>query len=316
MKLKSFLLFLTFCLIASCSSKGPQEKAKYRFAVMPKALNLPVFNYAKVGAERAAKALGNVEVLWRASETADELKQKEILESFITQQVDGIAISCTNGDFLTGTINKAVDAGIPVMTWDADAPKSKRLAYYGVDDYRSGNIMGDETARLLGEKGKVACITSIGAYNLKRRLDGVLDSLKKYPGIKVIEVFDTKEDSLRCAEIIASATNKYQDLDAWVSVGGWPVFSRAIIAPVDPQKTKFVCFDTIPPAPEILREGKVQVLIGQKYFGWGSEPVKILADYKAGKRPAQQIIDSGVDIVKKENVDEYVAQWKKLEAGR
>src|SRR5215510_1968938 len=259
---------------AASASPAAAAGKKLRFAVMPKALDLPVFNYAKTGAERAAKELGNIEIIWRAPESADQLRQKEVLESFITQGVDGIAISCTNGDFLTDTINKAVDAGIPVITWDADAPKSKRLAYYGVDDFAAGKIMGDETAKLLGDKGTVAIITSLGAFNLQRRLEGVQESLKKHPGIKVVEVFDIKEDSVRCAEIIATATNKYGDLSAWISVGGWPVFTRNALDPVNPAKTKFVSFDTIPPAPDIMRAGKVQVLIGQKYFGWGSEPVK------------------------------------------
>ena len=71
-------------------------------------------------------------MLWNAPTSADQLKQKEILELYITQRVDGIAISALNGDFLTDTINRAVDSGIPVVTWDSDAPKSKRLAFCGV----------------------------------------------------------------------------------------------------------------------------------------------------------------------------------------
>ncbi len=297
----------------SKGSPAPPPARKYRFAVMPKALDLPVFNYARIGAERAAKELGNVEVIWRAPESADQLRQKEILESFITQGVDGIAISCTNGDFLTDTINKAVDAGIPVITWDADAPKSKRLAYYGVDDFAAGKIMGEETAKLLGGKGTVAIITSLGAYNLQRRLEGVQEALKGHPGLKVVETFDIKEDPVRCAEIIATATNKYGELGAWISVGGWPVFTRNALDPVNPAKTKFVSFDTIPPAPDIMRAGKVQVLIGQKYFGWGSEPVKMLAEVKAGQPPAKAIVDSGVDVVTPANLDQYVTQWQKWE---
>jgi len=298
---------------APAASATAAAKPKYRFAVIPKSLDLPVFNYAKVGAERAAAALGNVEIIWRAPETADQLRQKEMLESFITQKVDGIAISCTNGDFLTETINKAVEAGIPVVTWDADAPKSKRQAFYGVDDLASGKIMGEETAKLLGGKGTVAVITSLGADNLRRRLDGVQEALKGHPGIKVVEVFDIKEDPVRCAEIIATATNKYPDLGAWISVGGWPVFTRNALDPVDPARTKFVSFDTIPPAPDIMKAGKVQVLIGQKYFGWGSEPVKILADIKAGKPPAKAVVDSGVDVVTVANLAEYQEAWAKLE---
>lgn len=302
---------------AASPGAGATTPAKrYRFAVIPKSLDLPVFNYAKVGAERKAKALGNVDILWRGSETADQLRQKEILESFITQGVDGIAISCLNGDFLTETIDRAVAAGIPVVTWDADAPKSKRAAFYGVDDVAAGRIMGEQTVRLLGEKGKVAVITSVGAVNLQRRLEGVKEVLAQHPGLKIVEVYDIKEDPVRCAEIISSGGRRYPDLGAWISVGGWPVFTRNALESVDPAKTKFISFDTIPPAPDLLREGKVQVLIGQKYFGWGEESVRLLADIKAGHPPASPIVDSGVDVVTAANVDEYVAGWKKLEAGQ
>src|SRR5580765_8269338 len=285
---------------------------KLRFAVIPKALDLPVFDYAKVGAERAAKQLGNVEVIWRGPETGDQLRQKEILESFITQKVDGIATSCLNGDFLTDTINRALDAGIPVTTWDADAPKSKRLAFYGVDDLAAGRILAEQAVALLGGKGKVAIITSIGATNLQRRLDGVKEVLAQHKEMSVVEVYDIKEDPVHCAEIIAAGTNRYPDLAAWISVGGWPVFTKNALAAV-PASTKVISFDTIPPAPDLLKAGKVQVLLGQKYFGWGSESVRLLADIKAGKMPANPIIDSGVDVVTAANVDQYVIGWKALE---
>ena len=319
--MRKCLVLLAALAIASCGgSKTPEggaaaAKPRLRFAVMPKALDIPVFNYAKIGAERQAKEFGDVDILWNAPASADQLKQKEILESYITQRVDGIAISSLNGDFLTETINKAIDAGIPVVTWDSDAPKSKRYAFYGVDDLASGRIMGEETVRLLNGKGKVAIITSYGATNLQRRLDGIKEALAKAPGIQVVETFDIKEDSVRCAELMATGTKRYPDLAAWLSTGGWPIFTRNATQVVDPAKTKVISFDTIQPGLDLLREGKVTVLVGQKYFGWGSESVKLLYDIKHGKMPSSQIIDSGVDIVTKENVDDYAAKWKKMESG-
>src|SRR5206468_10174138 len=131
-----------------------------------------------------------IDVIWRGPENADQLRQKEILESFITQKVDGIAISCLNGDFLADTINRAVDAGIPVVTWDADSPKSKRVAFYGVDDKASGRIMGEQAVTLLGGKGTVAIITSVGAVNLQRRLEGVREVLAQHPEMKIVETYD------------------------------------------------------------------------------------------------------------------------------
>jgi ribose transport system substrate-binding protein len=302
--------------LGACGCGGASQPGagggKLRFAIIPKSLDIPVFNYAKIGAEREAAQRGNVEVIWRGPENADQLRQKEILESFITQHVDGIAISCLNGDFLTDTINRAIDVGIPLVTWDADAPKSKRMAFYGVDDLAAGRILGEQAVALVGGKGKVALITSVGAVNLERRLQGVREVLARHPEITIAETYDIKEDPVRCAEIIAAGTNRYPDLAAWISVGGWPVFTRNALAAVPPG-TKVISFDTIPPAPDLLKAGKVQVLLGQKYFGWGSESVRLLADIKAGKLPPSPIIDSGVDVVTPANVDDYVLAWKALE---
>jgi ribose transport system substrate-binding protein len=294
----------------------PAGPKKLRFALIPKALDIPVFDYANKGAQRKAAELGNVEVTYYGPDHADQLKQKEILESFISQKVDGIAISVLDADFLTSTIDKAVDAGIPVVTWDSDAPKSKRIAFYGVDDYKSGLIMGEEAGKLLNGKGTVAFLTSLGANNLMRRMDGAKDALAKFPEIKIIETFDIKEDSVRCAELIATGSNRYPDLGAWISVGGWPVFTANALTPVDPKKTKFISFDTNPPAPDLLKAGKVQVLLGQKYFGWGAEPIRILVDYLNGKKPPVAIIDSGVDVVTIANVDDYIVKWKRMDQAK
>jgi len=300
--------------VVACGGGTDDAPKKLRFALIPKSLDIPVFDYARIGGERAAAALG-VEVIYRGPDRPDELRQKEILESFITQKVDGIAISVLSATFLTPTIDRAVEAGIPVVTWDSDAPDSKRAAFYGVDDFESGQIMGEETAKLLGGKGTVAFITSVGANNLQRRLDGAREVLAKYPGITVIETYDIKEDSVRTGEIIATGSNRYPDLGAWISVGGWPVFSANALAPVPPT-TKFVSFDTVASAISLLREGKVQVLLGQKYFGWGEEPIRILHGIKNGTPPATTIVNSGVDVVTMANVDAYEASWKALTGGK
>jgi ribose transport system substrate-binding protein len=300
--------------IVACGGGTADEAAparKRRFALIPTSHDIPVFDSARIGGERAAAELG-VEVIYRGPDKADELKQKEILESFITQKVDGIAISVLSAEFLTPTIDRAVEAGIPVVTWDSDAPKSKRLAFYGVDDYQSGLVMGEETARMLNGQGTVAFITSLGANNLQRRLEGAREALAKYPGITIVETYDIKEDSTRCQELIATGSNRYPNLGAWISVGGWPVFSANALEPVPPT-TKFVSFDTVSAALSLLRAGKVQVLLGQKYFGWGGESIKLLHGIINGQRPANPIIDSGVDVVTAANVDAYEAAWKAIE---
>jgi ribose transport system substrate-binding protein len=308
------VVLLSATLLISCSKTENQPRT-LRFAIIPKALHIPVFDYARTGAERAAKRMGGIEILWRGAESTDEIRQKEILESFIAQRVDGIAISCLNGDLLTDAINRAVEAGIPVVTWDSDAPKSKRLAFYGVNDAEAGAALGHGLGMLLDGTGRVALITSLGADNLQKRLDGAKAGLKEFPGIEIVETFDVRDDAVRVAEVIASATQRYPDLSGWLSVGGWPVFVRNALDPVDSTRTKVVAFDTIPPAPDLVRAGKVQLLVGQKYFGWGEESVKLLKRIIDGERLAQPYQYSGMDLVTPANLDEYLEQWKRWEEG-
>lgn len=312
---RAFTIIFALALVMGCSQSPSDTPRKLRFAVIPKALHIPVFDYARKGAERTARKLGDVEVLWRGPETTDEIRQKEILESFIAQRVDGIAISCLNGDLLTDAIDRAVEAGIPVITWDSDAPKSKRLAFYGVNDVEGGRALGDGLAELLNGQGRVAIITALGADNLQKRLEGARAALAEHPAIEIVEVFDIRDDAVRVAEVIASASQRYPDLDGWLSVGGWPVFVRNALDPVDPARTKVVAFDTIPPAPDLLRAGKVQLLVGQKYFGWGEESVRLLHRLANGERLDRVYYYSGIDIVTAKNVDEYSRTWEKWEKG-
>ncbi len=71
------LMAVSGCGRGGQSSNAPAGEKRLRFAVIPKALDIPVFNYAKIGAERKAKELGNVDILWNAPTNADQLKQKE-----------------------------------------------------------------------------------------------------------------------------------------------------------------------------------------------------------------------------------------------
>ena len=306
---------LALAVLATGCTQTPNAPRRLRFAFIPKALHIPVFEYARIGAERAAQQLGGIEVIWRGPESTDEIRQKEILESFVAQRVDGIAISCLNGDLLTDAIDRAVDAGIPVVTWDSDAPKSKRLAFYGVNDVEAGRALGEGLAKLIEGHGRVAVITALGADNLQKRTEGAREALARYPGIQVVETFDVRDDAVRVAEIIASAAQRYPDLDGWLSVGGWPVFVRNALDPIDPARTKVVAVDTIQPAPDLLRSGKVQLLIGQRYFSWGEEPVRLLKRIIDGDRPHQVYQYSGMDLVTRDTLDAYLAQWKRWESG-
>ena len=279
------------------------------FALVPKLLDNPVFNYAKLGAEKQAKALGNIKILWRAPLEADAAKQVEIIEGLITLKVDGLAISCNEPVALKAVINRAVAKGIPTITFDSDSPESNRLTYYGINDVVCGRILGGELARLMGRKGDVVMMTGMrGAFNLEQRMNGVREAMTKHPGVKIVQVVACDDDIAKAVNLIEGIQRARPTLAGWAFVGGWPLFARGALDAVDPKKVKVVSWDALPPQWSYLESGQVELLLAQRVFHWGSESVNLLKAAVDGKKLPQHSY-AGVDLVTAGNLKRYKEMW-------
>ena len=184
-----FALTLAVALLLMMSGCAKKGNDKLVFAFLPKLLDNPVFQVAWQGAQAAATDLGQgkIEVQRFAPVKADASEQAQIIETLIEKKVDGIALSVNDADALKESIDKAMAAGIPVVTFDSDAPKSKRISFYGTNNLGSGRTMGEDLVKNMGTKGNIAILMGTpGAPNLEERKNGLLEYLKAYPDIKVI----------------------------------------------------------------------------------------------------------------------------------
>lgn len=312
MKKLTLLLVAVLLIVAGCAKK--QEQKKLVFAFVPKLLDNPVFQVAWQGAQAAAAELGNgtIEVQRFAPVKSDAVEQAQIIESLIEKKVDGIAVSVNDADALTDAIDKAVDAGIPVVTFDSDAPKSKRFAYYGTANAPSGRLMGEYLVKTMGPKGKIAILMGTpGAPNLEERKAGILEYLSAYPDIQVVATEYCYDDVNKGVSGMEAVMQAHPDLKGWVLPGAWALFTPppGPFAAKKPGDLTVISIDALPEELEYVRQGYVQVLFGQKLFGWGYESVRMLKEYREGKK-AEGIIDSGTDLVTKENVEAYANKWK------
>ena len=123
-------------------------------AMIAKSSSNPVFLAARTGAEAAAKELSQknnvtVEIMWLTPPQEDGEVQAQRVRQAVNDGASAILLSASDAGKVTGAINDAVDRGVPVMMFDSDAPKSRRFAFYGVDDHKTGASTMAELATLM-----------------------------------------------------------------------------------------------------------------------------------------------------------------------
>jgi len=307
---------------APAEEPAPEEPAapeKLTIAWIPKALNNPVFEVGRDGAFKKAEELTaagpvEVEVLYVGSVASDAAEQARVVEDVIAKGVDAIGISCNDPTACEDPINKAVEAGIPVMAWDSDSPDSQRFTYLGVDNYEGGKAAAELLVKFMGEEGKVALLTGVpGAFNLEERIRGFQDGVADYAGIEIVTTVYCNDDINLGVQVVEETMQANPDLDGWFFVGLWPLFADRGSMPLWEAASLAgmtnVVFDTLPVELEFLQDGYVSGLVGQKYWGWGYDTVQMIYDYILEGKQYDDWTDSGMDIVTKCNVDAMADMW-------
>lgn len=144
----------------------------------------------------------NAQVDYQASTEGTAEKQNDIIEQAIVSKVDALVVSPVDANAIVPVLNKAVDAGIKVFTWDADSPNSKRQFYFAaVDDVKIGEDVADALAASVDARGKVLLVSGHQtAENLNLHLKGMEQGFKKYPNIKVVTPTIYNDDDLNQAK--------------------------------------------------------------------------------------------------------------------
>jgi ribose transport system substrate-binding protein len=302
-------------------SAGGAAPEELTFAWIPKALNNPVFEVGRDGAFLKAEELTeetetDVNVEYVASVESDATEQARIVEDVIAMGVDGIGISCNDPTGCIDPINKAIDAGIPVMTWDSDSPDSNRFTYLGVDNYEGGKAAAELLVQFMGEEGQVAILTGVpGAFNLEERIRGFKDGVAEYSGIEIVTTVPCNDDINMGVQVVEETMQANPDLDGWFFVGLWPLFADRGSMPLWEEAAMnnglvTVAFDTLPVELEFMQDGYIQGLVGQKYWGWGYDTVQMLYDYIVNDAEYDDWTNSGMDIVTECNVDVMAEMWE------
>ena len=199
------------------------------------------------------------------------------------------------------------------MCFDSDAPRSKRFAFFGTDDFAAGQLIMRELAKELGPGNHVVGIPggNQNAANIQNRIKGALEEAKKYPDIAIKGPFYSKETPQDAAAKMEEVQTANPDIDGWAMIGSWALFTDALLK-WEPGKVKIVAMDALPAELPYVRKGVVARLYAQQTYQWGHRSIEILADKVILKKdPATAVEYSPLPLVDNSNADRMEQSWNK-----
>ena len=317
-KLLSGLIALILCVLAAggCVTVGaPAQEAKApTMVVIGKSVH-PYWSNVEAGVKAAGKELG-VQTIFFVPPKEDVAAQIQTLETHIAQRVTGIAIAPSDPLALEPFMQKAIEAGILVITLDTPpVDGSVSLAYIGTDNVKAGKIAGETMVELLPEGGKVGIGRgSDTARNALQRTEGFLSAIEG-SGIIPLPAYNDREDPSIALELAGSTISANPDLAGAFAIyaATGPAWVTAIQDADAVGQIKLITFDATSDIIHGIQKGVVVATIAQREYNMGYQSVqllKLMAEKNAEAALVEMgavdgIIDTGVDVVTAANLREY-----------
>jgi simple sugar transport system substrate-binding protein len=289
---------------------------KYKFVFVNHVTTNPFFTPTQYGIEDAS-ALVNTTFQWTGSKTADVSEMVNAMNAAISAKADGIAVCLVDPKAFNAPTDKALDAGIPVVSYNADTQPNNRLAYIGQDLYLSGVEMGKRIVELV-PSGKVGLfIATPGSLNIQPRIDGAIDSIKK----------SGKDIQYKTVATGAELNEELSRIDAWylgnkdakgmfaVDAGSTQATGQVIQKyKLRDKGVKAGGYDTLPKTLELLKADQLDFSIDQQAYIQGFYPVlQLFLTKLSGTLTGAGDMNTGLKFLTKDDAAIYLGSPSRFE---
>ncbi len=316
------LFAILLVLLTNC---GTGHDSDEKYVLICTNIKIPYWQAARAGLFQSSANL-KVRSEFAGPDNYDPKAQQQALQQAIQGKASGILISAADPALLKDDIDSAINAGIPVITVDSDAPASKRLFFIGTDNYHAGQMGGQRLAKEMNGKGNVVVFTIPEQANLKERLRGYRDALEAFPQIKITRVVDMKGDSRlafdTATEILGN--DKKEKTDGFACLEALAGKEVATVLSQHGVKDKVIlAMDTDDDTLSWIQKGVIAATISQKPYTMSFVGLKMLDDLyhhklstlsndwaKDSFAPIPAFVDTGSALVDKSNVDALIAASK------
>jgi ribose transport system substrate-binding protein len=267
------------------------------------------------GMQDAAAFLG-VEAVYTGTPEYDITAEVRVLEETIAQSPAGILLTVINPEALQPTIDSAIDSGLPVVTFDADSPLSKRYSFLGTGNYFAGVMAARYLGPLIGS-GKAAVITVPSQGNLLERSNGFIDTIRaEFPDIETGEDFivDNQNNSTDAATklsalLLAEDIKGVFSTNASAAVGAAQALREAGML----EGVQHIGFDYDEGTLDLIDNGELGATLAQGTWQmgfWGmmyafmvrNNNIQSVSDWQAaGISPLPPVVDTGVVVINQSN---------------
>lgn len=305
-------------MLSSCQKPLHEETERYIFVAAN--ISLPYWQEAQAGFQDAGRGLGvKVEFTGPTSYAPEE--ELEAFRKAVATRPAGILISPARPELFNKEIDAAVEAGIPVICVDSDAPDSRRILFIGTDNFQAGMESGRRMAEILRGQGQIVLIMIPGQLNLEERLRGVNETFKKYPGIKISKTIDDKGDPRIANDQISrmlEAKEKIEGILCLEASGGSGAAEALHRLNLD-GKIPIVAMDKSPETLDWISRGVISATITQKSYTMSFYGLRFLDDLHhnvvhefkdwrtAPASPLPTRVDTGTAVVDQKNLAEFQA---------
>ena len=297
---------------------GLPSHPAWKFVFVNHVTTNPFFVPTQYGIADACAAFG-CSSQWTGSETSVASQMVNAMNTAITEKVDGIAIALVDSHAFNEPTKRALEAGIPVFSYNADAKGNDRLSYIGQDLYASGQALGRRIVDLVKEGPVVGFIATPGQLNIQPRLDGAKDAIKA-SGAK-IELSEVATGPTVNEEV--TRVNSYyighKDLKGMFAVDAGSTMAVGKTMEKYGLHAKGVHaggFDLLPATLDAINSDHLDFTIDQQPYLQGFYTVMEMAMFKySGGLVGPAEINTGLKFVTKSDVEPYLKTKSRYEGG-
>jgi simple sugar transport system substrate-binding protein len=300
---------------AQASSVFGKQK-KFRFTVINHVTTNPFFVPTKFGAADACSLLG-CDFQWTGSQSSNVSEMVNAFNSAITAKVDGIAVSLIDAKAFNAPTQRALDAGIPVVAYNADAAGNARLAYIGQNLFVAGQQMGQRIVSLVGSGDVALFIATPGAANIQPRINGAISAIKQSGAPITTHTVATGAAVPQELTTIDSYWVGHTNTKGLFAVDGGSTQGVAQTVQkhnLRKQGVKAGGFDLLEPTIQLLAAGQLDFTIDQQPYLQGFLPILELFMYKASETLSGTFdANTGLKFLTQQTVQPYVKTKSRFE---